>query len=256
MTADKSWQQAKESYLQQVEHALSQSSHPRRVDVLTDVAAHLDRRRAELSEEQQNWDNYQRIITEMGPPEEYAELLDGPVNGDVGPKDWIWKLNRLLAVFFAGAVVGIGIFLVVQGRPSQPAGQEPAATSPSQTQIPPNRPAVKAFVGDSILPGKWQTVDFVKKIEDFKPDKRYWQGDLSLKDLEFYPMGRTSGPWLWSSGRIIQPEDDIEAVYFIRNLNGEFYLFFPWISGDVIDRGMKPRYYVLKKTETTEGVKQ
>ncbi len=253
MTTDKSWQQAKESYLQQVEQALSQSSHPRRVDVLAEVAAHIDQRCAELPEEDRCWESCQKIITEMGPPEEYAELLDGPVNGDAGPKDWIWKLNRLLAVFFAGAVVGIGIFLVVQGRPSPPAGQEPAATSPSQSHIPQNQPAVEGFVGDSILPGKWQTVDFVKEIEQFTPGKRHWQEDLFLKDIEFYPNGRTSGPWVWTSGKIIHRGDKTESLYSIRKLGDDFYLFFPLMNGDVTIRGMKPRYYVLKKITPQQG---
>ena len=60
--------------------------------------------------------------------------------------------------------------------------------------------------------------------------------------------GRTSKSWTWSKGWIHDNDDNIKAEYKIREIAGHTYLFFPWLSGDVTIRGMKPSYYVLKKS--------
>jgi len=70
------WKNTKESYLKSIEKSLAQVDHPRRVEILNNVREHLDNKFAELLSEQRNWEGYQQIITEMGPPEEYAELLN------------------------------------------------------------------------------------------------------------------------------------------------------------------------------------
>ncbi len=76
MTSEnKSWDNLKADYLRQVEKALSSVKHPRGKEVLEDVRSHLDRRFAELGSQQQTWENFQSIITEMGPASDYAELL-------------------------------------------------------------------------------------------------------------------------------------------------------------------------------------
>lgn len=74
---NKTWQTVKAEYLRQVEKALSSVEHPRRNEVLEDVTAHLDGRFAELAPDQQTCKNFQKIITEMGPASDHAELL-GP----------------------------------------------------------------------------------------------------------------------------------------------------------------------------------
>lgn len=73
---NETWRSLKTDYLRQVEKALSLVNHPRTKDVLADVSSHLDQRFAELSADHRNWENFQAIITDMGPPCEYAELLD------------------------------------------------------------------------------------------------------------------------------------------------------------------------------------
>jgi hypothetical protein len=63
-----------------VEKALSSVKHPRGKEVLEDVCGHLDRRFAELEPQEQNWESFQAIITQMGPASDYAELLDPSVS--------------------------------------------------------------------------------------------------------------------------------------------------------------------------------
>jgi len=70
------WSEVKADYLKRVEQALSVARHPRSFEILADVGNHLDRRFTELEPRQQTWENFQRIITEMGPPSEYAELVN------------------------------------------------------------------------------------------------------------------------------------------------------------------------------------
>ncbi len=73
---NKAWDSVKDGYLSQVEKALSSVKHPRKKEVLSDVGSHLERRFAELGPEEQTWENFQTIITEMGPASDYAELLE------------------------------------------------------------------------------------------------------------------------------------------------------------------------------------
>jgi len=103
-----------------------------------------------------------------------------------------------------------------------------------------------AFVDDPGIVGKWVSIDFVQRIEDFRPGEKQWPGGLFLKDLEFKTGGRTSGPWEWSKGVLWHPGDQTLAKYEIKAMAGSKYLFMEWMSGDVTIRGQKPCYYVLK----------
>jgi len=124
-----------------------------------------------------------------------------------------------------------------------PAPVEPAV-APGAEQYHADSPP--PFVNDRLLVGKWETVDFVDTVEEFDPEHRSWQGDFYLKGMEFMQGGRTSGPWSWSNGTIYHPGDKSLARYVIQDMNGQRYLLFEWISGDVTQRGMAPKYYVLK----------
>jgi len=69
------WCEVKADYLKRVEQALSAVRHPRSFEILADVSGHLDRRFAEIGPQERTWENFQKIITEMGPPSDYAELI-------------------------------------------------------------------------------------------------------------------------------------------------------------------------------------
>jgi len=111
----------------------------------------------------------------------------------------------------------------------------------------------RPFVTDPDLVGQWTSVDFVRTPEEFRPGEQQWKDGLYLKGLSFYGDGKTSGPWVWTKGRIQHPGDKSEGAYSIRQLDGATYLFMEWISGDVTIREQKPRYYVLKKEAATEA---
>lgn len=111
--------------------------------------------------------------------------------------------------------------------------------------------ASQNFVDDPQLIGSWQAVDFVTDPAQFKVNAKQWQGDLFLKEITIFAGGKTSGPWTWKKGILWHPQDKTESKYEIREIEGAEYLFMPWMSGDVTQRGMKPQYYVLKKVATS-----
>jgi hypothetical protein len=75
MESARMWCEVKVDYLKRLEQALSVARHPRSFEILADVSSHLDRRFAELEPQNRNWENFQKIATEMGPPSEYTELV-------------------------------------------------------------------------------------------------------------------------------------------------------------------------------------
>jgi len=105
--------------------------------------------------------------------------------------------------------------------------------------------------------GKWQSVDFVSSPDQFQPGIQQWKGELFLKEITFNSDGSSSKPWRWKDGWIHEIDGNAKAQYYIKRIDGEKYLFFPWLSGDVTSRGQKPKYYVLKAVavETSENTR-
>jgi len=105
------------------------------------------------------------------------------------------------------------------------------------------------FVKDSEVLGKWETVDFVDRPEDFNPTNRMGKkGEFIFKGLTFLPEGKTSYNWYrWTKGVLIHLGEQTAGAYEIRQINGQPYLFFEWKSGDVTILGRKPTYCVLRK---------
>jgi serine protease AprX len=101
--------------------------------------------------------------------------------------------------------------------------------------------------------GFWKSVDFVSRIEDFRPGNKTWTGSLYLKSVVFRKDGTTSSSVRWKDGKIIHESGKAEANYVIKKMNGQLYMFFPWLSGDVTIRGMKPKYYVLQKVDEADN---
>ncbi len=119
------------------------------------------------------------------------------------------------------------------------------------------------FVDDQDAIGKWDTVDFVKDIDDFMPNVTSWDGNLYLLNIELLPNGEipkivvdssdkivvfnSSTIDTWTKGYIINHFDNTAARYTIKEINGTKYMFWEWKNGDYIRSGTKPCYYVLKQ---------
>jgi len=80
--------------------------------VLEDVESHLEKRFAELPEGQRTWENFQAIITNMGPPTDYAELLDTgqKVRTQRVPASFILSAAVVFAIIGA-VMVGVPLFM-------------------------------------------------------------------------------------------------------------------------------------------------
>ena len=105
------------------------------------------------------------------------------------------------------------------------------------------------FINDSEVIGRWESIDFVKNIEDFKTTQKQWKSkELSLKELVFLENGKTTSAYSWTRGLVLHPKNKTASKYLIRQINGEQYLFFEWKSGDYYIRHWDPYYYVLKKS--------
>ncbi|MHC4123129.1 MAG: hypothetical protein ACYSSI_06095 [Planctomycetota bacterium] len=106
---------------------------------------------------------------------------------------------------------------------------------------------VSEFENDPQLIGRWQSVDFVNDVNEFQSGAKRWTRELFLKELTFKENGRTSTACVWTKDWIFATDGETKAKYHVKSINSDMYLFYPWLSGDVTIRGMKPKYYVLKK---------
>ncbi len=95
--------------------------------------------------------------------------------------------------------------------------------------------------------GNWQSVDFVRNVEDFRPGSKRWTDDFFLKKVQLHKDGTSSIGITWKQGWIMHSDGRTKAQYYIKRMEDATYLFFPWLSGDVTIRGQAPWYYVLKK---------
>ena len=229
---NKLWEDIKAQYLEQVRKALSSGKHPRSKEILEDIRCHLDRRFAELEPSQQTWEDFQKIILEMGPASDYSELLESGVTSprkDVS-RNWLLWLS-LVAV---AVIVALLLPTAITGKLWK--GKIADKTSYS-------------FVNDPQAPGRWTSVDFITQIEDFQPGIKRWGGDLYLGEITFSENGHTSGPWTWTNGLIIHQGDKTASKYLIKEINGSKYMFLEWKTKDYTAGGAQPGYYILKKEQ-------
>lgn len=95
--------------------------------------------------------------------------------------------------------------------------------------------------------GRWESVDLVRDVNDFNPERKNWQEELFLKEVKFHADGTTNSFFSWKNGWILHNDGKTKSQFYIRQINDSMYLFLPWLSGDVTERGQKPWYYVLGK---------
>lgn len=244
------WEDVKNNYLQLIQQSLASLNHPRRFEILGNVEEHLEGKYAELPKEKRTWESYQQIITEMGPPAEYAALLcDDIRHAHRSRVNWFLLIA---GVIITGLLI-VTTYLVIVSQTTGKLRQSSPETSTPVKQALPSK--TKAFELDEKVLGEWFSVDFVDVMEKFDPNQKSWQGELFLKSLNFNNQG--SVEWCagdnehrtyrqWTKGKL-DPNETIPGLYTIRPTDGIDYLFIEWISGDVTIRGQKPKYYVLTR---------
>ena len=106
------------------------------------------------------------------------------------------------------------------------------------------------FVDDPQILGTWESVNFVDTLSDFNLDapKPKFLDAPCFNDVTFLAGGRTLSWWRWTKGVVIHQGDKTASHYEIQDIKGQLYMFVEWKSGDVMLLGMKPKYWVLKKS--------
>ncbi len=177
-----------------------------------------------------------------------------PIKGDGGGRWYRYGLVIALAglCVLVGALLGVEFLAHARGTrpPTRPVSTLPlernVSAAPTGAQAPMSPPSQMAD-GPTNLTGVWQSVDYVDQVADFKPGAKNWSGDLFLKELRCTANGLTSLSWRWGDGWITHSDGRTQAQYYVKMAGDTPYLFLPWLSGDVTERGQEPDYYVLKK---------
>lgn len=123
-----------------------------------------------------------------------------------------------------------------------------------------------AYQTDAALVGKWEVVDFVEKIKDFKVDKQNWPlkdlhsfmyeltflegGTVKCTEKTNYGINEVACGFTWTKSFILHKDDLTASEYLIKEIDGTQYMFMEWKSGDYIfGRLDEPYHYVFKKVE-------
>lgn len=109
------------------------------------------------------------------------------------------------------------------------------------------------FVNDEKIIGKWKSVGFADRIENYSPDNK--ADGLYLKSIEFFADGRLTQEYMdnvwqdkWTKGFVLNQHRTTAASYTFREINGSEYLFMEWKMGNYIYGGLEPNYYVFIRT--------
>lgn len=108
------WEHVRDTYLEQIKQVLASTRHAESRQVLDDVLAHLEQKKAELPEGERTWERFQAIITDMGPATDYVELLVDSENVQRTPiqrSRWLWGACAVCLVLIAL------VFVLMAGHP-------------------------------------------------------------------------------------------------------------------------------------------
>lgn len=128
--------------------------------------------------------------------------------------------------------------------------------------MPEEESVVYSFVYDENIIGKWDSIDFVRYVDDFNPNADSFFESLYLLFLDVLPDGKIlikieeqdliESAFLWSYGYFYNQIDQIYSNYIIKSIDGEDYLFLEWKNGDYLYRNMAPWFYVFKKRKEVQ----
>jgi len=191
---------------------------------------------------------------------QYQEETVGEVNAAIGIYETIVKSGEARRPEAAKALYRYGVCLVKKGDKQKAAELFEKVMKEYYEQkvfaMKAQRELEKMGIDAQPLTivGKWNSVDFVSSPEVFEPGVKKYCNDLFLKEASFDADGSSSQGVKWKNDIIIHMSSQKKSPYYLKYVDGETYLFFPWINGDVINRGEKPKYYVLKSAESHKKI--
>lgn len=108
------------------------------------------------------------------------------------------------------------------------------------------------FVDDETVKGKWQSVGYVEKMDEFIPndeDIAYYLKSVEFKDNGVLIQETMDEIWedRWTKGLAICLHRTTASPYFIKAIDDVEYLFMEWRMGNYIYGGYDPTFYVFKR---------
>ena len=108
------------------------------------------------------------------------------------------------------------------------------------------------FIDDAAVKGSWRSVGFVENAEDCLPGNG--ETENFLRSMEFCENGELILTYMdeiwrqkWTQGLVINLRLSTSAPYFIKEIDGDEYLFMEWRTGNYVYGNCKPDYYVFKR---------
>lgn len=170
------WQQIRSEYLAKIEIALNDASVHERRQILDEVAVHLDQRFSELSPDEQTWENMQAIITEMGPVEDYAALLDEKSAGikPAGPQTLFIGLTVGLIAAILLSLFSIGGYILLKQHQQSRRPVVVQTTPPALAMaVNPNTTAISVTFDQPMMNFSWSWVGGGELYPETTGEPRY-----------------------------------------------------------------------------------
>jgi hypothetical protein len=272
---NKLWESVKRSYLKQVEAAIKKTGLTAPREILEDIGAHLEQKFAELAPDEHTTENFEKIITDMGPVSDYVSLLGQKIILP-GTQMGIWRRFAINAALTIPIIVAIIVLCqiadrlvtpyysrVIVDKPDKPGEFTILTTETLQGRYRDN--TTYPFVDDPNVIGKWESEDFVWKPDEFVPGQQHWKRGFSfhwiwfapnqqhfiegfrIEGLQFLPGGKMPVQWQWTKGLLLKPEGHTASRYSIKTIDGQQYMFLEWKTFDYTILHKITGYYVLKK---------
>ena len=119
------------------------------------------------------------------------------------------------------------------------------------------------LVEDPQVSGMWSVVDFVRRAENFSPDRLQTpKRHLAITNLQFLPRGicikytrseangkKMSWALNYTKGLVLNRTDMTAEEYVIKAFDGKEYLLVQHKSGDYAYGGIEPYWYVFERKD-------
>lgn len=117
------------------------------------------------------------------------------------------------------------------------------------------------FFEDEAVHGEWLAFDYIPKLSNFDPDKKYSeQESINTINLCFLSRGictktvsttnkSTKFVLRYTKGFVLNDSEKTAEEYQIKKFNGRDFLFVQHKSGDYIYGGMTPHWYVFERKD-------
>lgn len=190
------WQQIRNDYLAGIEQALTGAPADERRQILDEVAVHLGRRFEELEPGEQTWEAMQAIVTDMGPVEDYAALLEEKAVMPPSPSKRaliFWGIGCLLLLILVG-FFGLSRLLLHQLRQD---ARRPVvvATSPQtlKNDVNPDTAQIAVTFDQPMMNFSWSWVGGGEHFPATTGEPRY----DSTRTTCTLPVDLEPGRWYW-----------------------------------------------------------